>query len=614
MATPAPSARIGTRGITVIACLATLAAFEWILRASFASATGEVAAAYAYELPHLYDGALWFRANGPLSVPWFTPSFCGGLPAYANPQDGYFSLTQALDLAIGPVAAIQATTVVFAGLGFLGFYRLVRDVFSGGWGAAVFAAGVFALNGFVLWRVVAGELAVHTFMLTPLVAWGTLVPMPEAKRGALLARDTCVAGAAIGYTIHAGAIDTLPLIVLSVVAIALVHGAVTSATREAAGEMFARFLGCLAVGFALAAGKLAAMVAFLAHAAREPAQVPGVRAARDLFELVVIPLVAHPRMAHLDGAIVNARGPWNPAELELGVGPVPLALLGVGALVGPIALAIRAVRGLPPGGAARAGRSLAWGLALALLLAVPLYLNVYDASLARVVTMLPLVRYERELFRLLSVFVPVVVLASAIVVDRLIDRRAQWVVAIAAVALLLLGDRSRDTERELEDAGGYSPAPIELAHQQLRENHFVPPIQAIAPLELNRVPAFPLGQTAAGVSPYPCYEPMFGHLLEHFPKNDLHAGPVTDVTERELNLLDAACFLFPGENGCVPGDRISAEEKDRFQRFRAHGPLAFVKPWWQRLADATSFVAVATVLFVLLAWGLSEKKPRAYLD
>ena len=32
--------------------------------------------------------------------------------------------------------------------------------------------------------------------------------------------------------------------------------------------------------------------------------------------------------------------------------------------------------------------------------------------------------------------------------------------------------------------------------------------------------------------------------------------------------------------------------------------LAFVKPWWQRLADATSVAMVATVLLVLLAWAL----------
>ena len=65
------------------------------------------------------------------------------------------------------------------------------------------------------------------------------MPAPE-KRGALVTRDACVAGGAIGYAIHAGAIDLLPIVALSVVAIALVYGVTYGATWRMASDVFAR--------------------------------------------------------------------------------------------------------------------------------------------------------------------------------------------------------------------------------------------------------------------------------------------------------------------------------------------------------------------------------------
>src|ERR1700733_6614015 len=102
-------------------------------------------------------------------------------------------------------------------------------------------------------------------MLLPLVAWATLIPAPNTNRGTLLARDTCVAGAAIAYTIEAGALQHVPLMVLGVLAIGLVHAIVTGASARAVGDSLARLTTAVALGLAIAAGKLAAMVSFFAH-------------------------------------------------------------------------------------------------------------------------------------------------------------------------------------------------------------------------------------------------------------------------------------------------------------------------------------------------------------
>jgi hypothetical protein len=48
---------------------------------------------YEYFLPNFMFGKIWF-ANNLLSIPWFTPSFCCGIPFYPDPQTMFYSLQQ----------------------------------------------------------------------------------------------------------------------------------------------------------------------------------------------------------------------------------------------------------------------------------------------------------------------------------------------------------------------------------------------------------------------------------------------------------------------------------------------------------------------------------------
>jgi hypothetical protein len=48
---------------------------------------------YRYFIPRLIDTNLHMRINGP-GIQWYTPSFGGGLPAFANPQNIEYSIVQ----------------------------------------------------------------------------------------------------------------------------------------------------------------------------------------------------------------------------------------------------------------------------------------------------------------------------------------------------------------------------------------------------------------------------------------------------------------------------------------------------------------------------------------
>ena len=118
------------RHLPWIISLAILAlAYHWIFSAYFPAANGKVGDDYSYFLPKLIAGYFWSLNNGPFVAPWFTPSACGGLPAFANPQNIFYSVPQWLTLFVSPLTAAYLTMLLFAGLGFIGTYLLLNKSF-----------------------------------------------------------------------------------------------------------------------------------------------------------------------------------------------------------------------------------------------------------------------------------------------------------------------------------------------------------------------------------------------------------------------------------------------------------------------------------------------------
>ena len=85
---------------------------------------------YGMFLPALLDGYFWYEANGLLTVPWFTASFCGGLPKFPNPQALYFSVPQFLVFVVDPLQGVRLTLLLFGFVGLAGTYALLRRAFA----------------------------------------------------------------------------------------------------------------------------------------------------------------------------------------------------------------------------------------------------------------------------------------------------------------------------------------------------------------------------------------------------------------------------------------------------------------------------------------------------
>src|SRR5262245_46304325 len=114
---------------------------------------GFVGIDFSYFIPYLLAGVGWIHVNGLSAIPYFTPDFCGGMPWLANPQSIFYSIPQFLGLITDFVTAIKVTVIVFAFLGAISTYAILRQCFCTSWQAAALGGILFQLNGFLIFRI-----------------------------------------------------------------------------------------------------------------------------------------------------------------------------------------------------------------------------------------------------------------------------------------------------------------------------------------------------------------------------------------------------------------------------------------------------------------------------
>ncbi len=318
--------------IAAVAVAACFVAYLWRYL-PVVPGSGTIADDYGLHLPNLLAGYFHFLANGPFSVPWFSPAECGGVPFLADLNVAYYSLPQVLSFITDPANAVRATFVVFAALGTAGFYLLLRTRFGASPWAAATAAVLFLFNGFFAVRMEVGHLTFHPFMLAPWIAWAALLPArgEAAWTGRRAVLATVTVGAIFAYQFEAGMQHIIIPVALATAVIVIVHGHL----RGYAWQPWA----VLGLGAVLSAGlsaqRLAAAIAFLDVFPRDLYPLPGFDSVADAIEIAGLSLFWHPPYAAAMMALRNFIWVLEWHEWAFGVGPATLALLvaGGGALL-----------------------------------------------------------------------------------------------------------------------------------------------------------------------------------------------------------------------------------------------------------------------------------------
>ncbi|MES2912122.1 MAG: hypothetical protein V4718_12075 [Pseudomonadota bacterium] len=562
---------------------------------------------FSLQLPAWLEGHIWFANNG-LSIPWFSPSFCAGQPFFPDPQSVYYSFPQFFAIWWGPIAAAYLTLCISAGVFFWGGYVLMRKVFLTGPVAAVLTGGMLMFNGFLPHHTVVGHLTYHGFALAPWIALLLLMP---ARSILNQAAASVLAGVMLAYWVHSGFGTLILAGVLSVFLI----GVLQCLRGGSIAQFLARSTLAGLVGLALSASKLVASFSFLAQFPRTFYQLPGAPSLGDALAVMGSALFLPSQWAYEVGLprLTNMQFSLAPHEWAFNFGMASAVLLA--ALISSRVFRLaRPARHSTTGTVADTGttssnqkraRQLVLLALLILGLVWPLAFNYYSPEWAAFVKTIPLINTASTALRWAIVYIPIIAIGTGLLLEHAGWRH--W--GTAAVAACLLGTliQTSTEPREFYLEQAYDARSIMLADRMLGDGHFKGEITQLGTGGEIRVNGekWPLEQNntlVAGISQVFCYNPVFGYRLEKFSAENLKTGSVLAERDGFLNLKNPACYVYPKENNCKPGDLFRADQKVEATQFINFKPFAFNISKSQEWANLATEAGLGLVALFLLAW------------
>jgi hypothetical protein len=578
--------------VCAIICALLFVVYAAIYLPFLPNSYGRVGHDYSLHFPNLLTGYYWYLQNGLWATPWFSPSQCGGIPFFPDPNVVYMTITQLLVIAVSPMRAIQLTFLLFALIGMGGTFLLMRHSFQSSRTAAAVAAGLFLFNGFFAARMLIGHLTFHAIALLPLMMAAALPP-PSTSRRSLweFGVRIIVAGSCLAYMFESGMVQVIPAMLMSAAAVMLVH-ALCFGWRLSPWIIMA-CAGLLAL--ALCAGRLYAELALVSNFPRDTYTLPGIAGLTEtlwtLFQSLFLDLSGR-RLEVTNTQWLQERHEW---ENGVSVAPLVIFALFAASLLFRKRPSMRDV--LTP------GRVLA-SVALIALLVTPIALNVYEPGWNAFLKELPYIRNSSSLLRFFTAYILILVVFAGLALDRIpLPARAAGYgrLALAAAVLVVMLWQNLTTDRAYYAAQRYDIDPIETEYHRVRATGDVPAIERIGG-PADRPSYGPNDNMLKGQSQILCYQPLFGYRLEKFPRDPLQPGPViAPVGSEAINLKHPACYLFPKENSCEPGDHFAVTAIDEAIAFTTYRPFEFERPWEQDLASWISIAAAAMVLAFLLA-------------
>ena len=546
---------------------------------------------YFYLFPRLLEGKWHFLRQG-LVPQRFVAHLCGGFVAYGNPNDFFYSLPQLLSFVMGLWPAMLISMGISLTLGYWGWYRVGRDVLNVPESWAHLLGLILLSSGFLYMHLLVGHFSFLTLPLVSWLLWLLFDRRPDdgrrlLARGCLFALTCAIMLAAAGYLmLLIAALAALFLLLF------LLLGSSSPGGQLRSFGLRAGVFGLLAL--ALSASKLTAtysLMRFFVRATPFDPFPPSMSVPRFLLHA----FWALPQRASL---FPQPAFPWEMHEYSMFLSPV----VAIG-LIAAVVVLWQGRRKISR------GRWSLVGVAVLLTLLFFAELTRGEGILADPLAHLPVFSSLRVTVRFLYSLQILLTMAAVWGLSRwaqssrFADRGN--VIALAAAAITIIAfvlayrplwpNRDLDIslpydrlEEEMTSHPGFLREPISMVEDVLHVSDFEPLFS---------------GSTGVG-----CYEPLFAHTSYGKP---LVIGPVGTVQNGGVNIYNPACYQYPEENHCQPGDRIAVDDRENFEHFLRGEATTWAVSKAQRLSDALSGLSLLGILGFLVWYAWRERRRLA---
>lgn len=104
-----------------------------------------------------------------------------------------------------------------------------------------------------------------------------------------------------------------------------------------------------------------------------------------------------------------------------------------------------------------------------------------------------------------------------------------------------------------------------------------------------------------------CYSPIFGYNLEKLPRDNITKSQLyfsrIEHDQKNYNLFNPSCFLFPKENYCKIGDLFNSNDNKRVSDFLNYKSIDFNISKVQKISNFISMITflILIIIFVILS-------------
>jgi hypothetical protein len=233
-------------------------------------------------------------------------------------------------------------------------------------------------------------------------------------------------------------------------------------------------------------------------------------------------------------------------------------------------------------------------LALLVICLVPLAINFYTPAWNILLKKIPIIKSSSMLVKLYAMYIPIIVICAALVIEKLKFNRY----IVPGLILLLLFVKAYEDKTYYAEQG-YNPQLAIYAHQQVKQTNDVPAITEISSVRSGTTDEGVRmnggdEMMAFGLSQINCTESLFGYRHEEFKQKELLkvGEPVAQLTDDRFNMKNPACYVFPDENNCVPGDHFRADQKEELLSFISYKGYEFNMPKTQYISNWISLITI----------------------
>ena len=555
---------------------------------------------FEYFLPNFIFGKVWFQKNF-LSLPWFNPALCCGIPFHADPQTGFYSIQQIFYILFEPITATKILFTYFSFFGFLGMYLLLRKNFKISFLISLLGATMFIFNGFFIFRFIVGHIAYINFSLIPIYCY-FLIESFTNKNIFLKKVYLALSALVLSSFFYSGASPIMPLLIICIFSILLFF---YLKTNDLSVILFCSFKSFI-IAFLISSSKITASLFFLKNFNRK-IQPIYFENSIEYLNVIFKSLFFFPDLKYFNQNILNKNiNNFSIHEIEYGITFIPLFIFLLFLLNFKKFFKLQ-----------NFNKVFLFSLGIFVL---PIFLNINLFNFQSFWNSIPIIGSSWVQVRWSAIYIIPLIFFTVIILEKLNFNKYKILIIIPLFFAIFFQNIYRD--KSYYNSQLYDPKDMVELSQKLNNTNFVEnfSINGYATV-VNKDDQIILNNLkrndyfAFNLSSAYCYQPLFGYNLEKFPNNnilfnkkvklsperDLIIGELNNTNDKKkFNFFNPSCFLFPNENNCLPGDLFDKTKEKNLENFLNYKKFDFRKNIVQNISDYLSLFSLIMVIIFLI--------------